>query len=369
MLKKLSNWIVICVSLFIYINAYATTLPYPYIAISDTLSSETMGNLVEYNGNLFLIGVDAAKKSVILQFNDSLTNPKWSAVSDGLPKEYKSINMLSIVKQKLFIAGINAKNPEELQSYIAEYKLSQDKKYIWEPLSTKGLPNWSMLSKMIDFNGNLIANVMSGERNPLYLFDSSKQTWSPMPFIAEQVTDIAVFRDKLYMSNQKGIYVYKDNQWQSINNGLPNYKDKDGAVITGYYNNLVVFNDTLFVDGCLVSTVENNHSIQHGILYAYNGNDSAPQWTEMTSGLPINYVYTTVSLLKYDETPTVIVKDISLDNKGEVFSLGKDNIWHSNENFPKNIMITQLLASADHKKLYLQVMENNHYVIYVKVNT
>ena len=98
---------------------------------------------------------------------------------------------------------------------------------------------WAVISKLVTLDGQIIAivnNDASAEIDPVYMYDSTNQTWKSISadlndYRGIYIKDIIVFHHKLYTCGGDAsdastvLYVYDNSkaQWKLVNNGLPNF--------------------------------------------------------------------------------------------------------------------------------------------------
>lgn len=274
------------------VNAYAENIR-NWTALNGNLpitqSHAQINALTEFNQGSYIAGSDDNGQAYVYRFNGNMSDPVWSNVGNGLKAQFMSIKTLYTLNNKQLLAGGVTCSSGSCQAVFAGYN-GNDNQPQWTLFPTRGLPVWAAISKLITLNGQIIAIVNNDGNSmidPVYVYDSTNQTWKSISSDLKcYIKDIIIFHNHLYacggspLYSGTALYVYDNSksQWKLVNNGLPN---SPSLLSTTAYS-LAVFNDTLYVSGQYYYTDGDSM----GYVFAYNGNDDQPQWTDQSRGLP-----------------------------------------------------------------------------------
>ena len=239
---------------------------------------------IEFNKKQYVTGSDKAGGGFVYVYNGNDQNPAWTSVAS-----FKGpVTAVTVYKNTLY--AYIPKMFDYYHNLFFSYN-GDDKNPHWTRISTTGLPDDEYIQQLIVVNNKMYSRSVDS----VYVYDDKNKSWSSvskdMHFGIQAMT---VFHDKLYVagfdsgrpiddSSKVEVYVYNSNDdapsWSSVGAGLPLYiKNSDGMYLTARANTLNVFNDTLFVGG--------HDAEDMAFVYAYNGNDEIPNWSNVSNGLP-----------------------------------------------------------------------------------
>lgn len=268
-------------------------------SVADTLPAGSHLNaLTTFQNKLYAAGGDNTNRAYVYLFNGNVAKPFWTSVINDL--KATKINIFLTFNENLYAGGYICS--DVCNAYIATYN-KDDQHPAWTPFSTNGLPQGAIITKLIEFNGKFVAlidhSVISPSipNDPIYMYDEENKSWlSITKDFPKNLNDIVVFHNKLYACGGEAglagavVYVYGESlspklspSWTLIKNGLPDGNKSLQNMVTASANALVVFNDALFVGGR-----NETDRRSKGFVFAYNGDDNAPNWINKTDGLPFD---------------------------------------------------------------------------------
>lgn len=286
--KKLSAVVIgLTLGLFSFIS-YAQTAN--WIQINDN-SFPSLGNMsginsvVEYNHVLYAAGNDSQETGYIVKYNGDNANPKWSHVDQTLSTVASPLQTLFVFQKHLIVGG---------SRILATYN-GNDNNPSWSPIPANGLPSGYEIKKFITLNGQLVAlvNQYFGDTAPIFVFNNQTNSWTSISDelvnIKVQISDIIEFHNRIYAAGGGrgaiGSVVLSYNptikHWKLVKNGLPNGDSQDPQMVNSSMLTLANYNDTLYAGGYNFNDFSNS-----AIVYAYNGNDNAPNWINKSNGIP-----------------------------------------------------------------------------------
>lgn len=315
-------------------NAYGENIPNWNVVngnLPTTQSNSQINTLAEFNQGLYIAGRDDNNQAYVYRYNGNMVNPVWSDVGNGLNAQ--SIDTLYIFDNKqLFAGGFNCPSAGMCHAVFAKYN-GDDQQPRWTLQSIAGLPKGAIITKLVTFNGHIIAltNNIYTASDPIYMYNSVTQSWksisSDLASNLISLSDIIVFQNKLYACGgnegnaSTALYVYNNikSQWKLVNNGLPN----NPFLLSSTAYSMAVFNNALYVGG---SYSQNTYS-SIGYVYVYNGNDENPQWTDQSYGLPVKGVDGGVGMVYKLMVNNNVFYGSGIDSYGNFFVYTFNKTW------------------------------------------